>query len=225
MKKNIAAIIVAAGEGRRLGKKEKPLLKLAGKPLFYYSVEEFCKIKAIKKIILVLKLKNIPLARRLLKNPKLSFVEGGLRRQDSVYNGIVALQGEFKYIIVHDAARPFVKKELILKVIKELKKYPAVICGLPVNDTLKKVVNKEVRYTLPRDNIYQIQTPQGFRLDYLMKSYSHLKKQYFTDEASLLERINKRIKVIEGDVLNFKITYPYDIKLARMVLKANYAGE
>jgi 2-C-methyl-D-erythritol 4-phosphate cytidylyltransferase len=213
---NIAVIVVCAGEGKRLGKIEKPLLTFKGKPLFYHSVNVFIGIKNIKQIILVLKKNHFRLAKKLIRNKKVSFVEGGKERKDSVYNGLCALEKDIDYVLIHDGARPFVKKELVLKIIDSLRKYPAVICGIKVRDTLKIVKNGYVSYTLKRDDVYLIQTPQGFKKELILSAY-RLRNRKFYDDAQLLEIDKKRIKVVEGDIFNFKITYPQDILLAKIV--------
>ena len=98
--------------------------------------------------------------------------------------------------------------------MKELKKYPAVICGIAAKDTLKRVNKGLVKETLSRDDVYYIQTPQGFRKDDILKAYRKV-KQDVTDDAQLFERMGKKVKIVEGSSLNIKITYPEDVVLAK----------
>jgi 2-C-methyl-D-erythritol 4-phosphate cytidylyltransferase len=211
----IGAVIVCAGRGKRLGK-DKSILNLKGKPLFWYAVNTFQKIKKIKQIILVLKKSHFKLAKKLVKDKKVFLVEGGKERKDSVYNGLINLKKDIDYVLIHDGARPFVSKELILRIIRNLKKYPAVICGIKTRDTLKIIKNGFVKKTLKREEVFLIQTPQGFKKDLILSAYK-LKKKKIYDDAQVLEIIGKKIKVIEGDIFNFKITYPQDFHLAKVI--------
>lgn len=218
MKQKVAAVIVCAGKGKRLGKKDKATLKIGSKPIFYPSVSVFRKIKQIKQIILVLRKKNFALAAKYIKQGVI-LVEGGKERRDSVLNGLVKVGKDINYVLVHDGARPFITKELVLKVLKELKKYPAVVPAVAATDTLKLVKKGVVKKTLDRKCIYAVQTPQGFKKDLLLKAYKTVKKKV-TDDAKMIELLNKTVRVIAGDPHNFKITYLQDLKLAKAI---NYA--
>ena len=212
---NIGVVIACAGEGKRLGK-DKSILSLKGKPLFWYAVNTFQKIRKIKQIVLVLKKKHFKLAKKLIKNKKVSLVKGGREREDSVYNGLFNLKKDIDYVLIHDGARPFVSKELILRIIKNLRKYSAVICGIKTRDTLKIVEGGFVKKTLKRENIYLIQTPQGFKKNLILSAYKSKKKKIY-DDAQSLEIMGKKIKIVEGDIFNFKITYPEDLYLAKVI--------
>lgn len=233
----VGAVIVSAGKGRRLAKGDKAVLKLAGKPLFCRSLFCFEGIKAVKEIVLVLRKENFSLAARYIKGKKVTLAEGGSKRADSVFNGLSALSKDVEYVLVHDAARPFVSRPLVFKVLKELKRHPAVICGLKCPDTIKLVRRNFVKKTLDREGVYLIQTPQGFKKSVLLQACKKLRKKKetvpleiagkkrkiknlsaaLTDDARILESAGKRVKVIPGDLLNFKITYPEDLKLARII--------
>lgn len=217
LKMKVGVVIVSAGKGKRLARGDKAILKLEGKPLFCKSLSTFKGIKEIEEIVLVLRKSNFTLAKKCIKAKNITLVEGGVKRADSVFAGLSALSKDIEYVLIHDAARPFVTKKTILDMIKELKRHPAVICGLRCPDTLKLVKKSFVKKTLNREDVYLIQTPQGFRRKVIIQAYKKFRKRGLTDDAQMLEIIGKRIKVIPGDLLNFKITYPQDLKLAKAV--------
>ncbi|MBU2102732.1 MAG: 2-C-methyl-D-erythritol 4-phosphate cytidylyltransferase, partial [Candidatus Omnitrophica bacterium] len=130
----VATIILCAGRGRRLGV-DKTMLRLAGEPLFYHSVKVFSAIREIKEIVLVMRREHFSSARAIMgKSARIRIVEGGRERNHSVENGLHALSPDVTHVLIHDAARPFVRTRLIRRIITELKKFPAVICGLPCRD-------------------------------------------------------------------------------------------
>lgn len=217
MVSKVGVVIVSAGKGKRLAKGDKATLRLSGKPLFCKSLNTFKSIKGIKEIMLVLRKSNFTLAKKHIKGKSISLVEGGAKRADSVFKGLSALSKDIEHVLIHDGARPFVSKELVLNILKELKKHPAVVCGLRCPDTLKLVKKGTISKTLSRKDVYFIQTPQGFKKKAIVSAYERLRKKKLTDDAQMLEIIGKKIKVIPGDLLNFKITYPEDLKLAKII--------
>ena len=217
MKFNLGLVVVCAGKGTRF-KKDKAVLKIFKKPLFYRTLENFLRFLCFRQIVLVLCKKNFPLAKKLIKDKRVLLVEGGLRRRDSVCNGLTALGEDISHVLIHDGARPFVSKKVIQNIIKTLKKYPAVICGLPSQDTLKIVDKSFVKKTISRERVFLIQTPQGFKKALLIKAYN-LYKGKATDSSQVIEAIGKKVKVIDGCPMNFKITYPKDLVLAEAILK------
>ncbi len=214
----VAAVIVGAGFGKRIGKAKAAIL-LEGKPLFYYSLKTFLNCKAIGQVILVLQKKHFKIAKNFIDNKKVTLTAGGQTRKQSVINGLEKVREGIDFILIHDCARPFLKKQLILKVIKELKNYPAVIPGIKVKDTLKQVQKGLVKKTLNRENILSIQTPQGFRKNLLKSEYKKHKHLKITDSAKIFEKAGHPVKIVEGDRLNFKITYKEDIFLAKRIKK------
>ncbi|MBP7088693.1 MAG: 2-C-methyl-D-erythritol 4-phosphate cytidylyltransferase [Candidatus Omnitrophica bacterium] len=213
----VGVIIVCAGEGKRLGKIDKARLKLNGLLLFQYAVGIFLKIRPIKQVVLVLRKKDFSLAKRKIKDSRVIIVQGGKQRKDSVQNGLAALAKDINYVLIHDGARPFVSIRQINIILKELKIFPAVICGLESPDTLKIVKKEYVQKTIDRENIFLIQTPQGFKKTLLIKAYKKFRERNFTDDAQLLELLGQPIRLVPGEIANFKITYPQDIRLARAI--------
>ncbi|MCM8786891.1 MAG: 2-C-methyl-D-erythritol 4-phosphate cytidylyltransferase [Candidatus Omnitrophica bacterium] len=220
----IAVVLVCAGRGKRFSKKiDKVLIKIENEPLFYYTLKKFLNIKYIKQIILVLRKKNFNIAKRLLskfnKNFSIKIVEGGEERQNSVIKGLLALDDDITDVLIHDGARPFVKKKLIRSIIKNLHHFDAVVCGLNAKDTLKLNKNGFVESTLNRENIFYIQTPQGFKKDLIIRAYKNLRNKKVFDDAEAVELLGEKVKIIEGDPSNIKITYPEDIVLAKAIAK------
>ncbi|MBU0694745.1 MAG: 2-C-methyl-D-erythritol 4-phosphate cytidylyltransferase [Candidatus Omnitrophica bacterium] len=226
-------VIVCAGGGKRLGRIDKAVLRLKDKPLFYHAFRIFQEIKEIKQIVLVLRKNHIKLAKKLIpeseflplrqiitsggKNKRVLVVEGGQKRRDSVYNGLSALGTDVNYAIIHDGARPFADREVVLRILKELRNHPAVTCGIKSCDTLKLVDKGFIKQTLPRKDIFLIQTPQGFKKTLILEAHKKFGDRRVFDDAQLIELMGKRVKVVEGDIRNIKITYPKDILLARAI--------
>lgn len=215
----VGVVIVSAGEGKRLGKPDKASLRLNKKPLFWYSVNFFRGIKQIKQVVLVLNKRNFQLANKTVNKKGVLIVEGGRQRRDSVFNGLKVFKEDISHVLIHDGARPFVSKTTVLKVINALKTNNAVICGIKVPDTLKLIEKGFVKKTLNRENIFLAQTPQGFKKDLIVKAYSKEGTKKITDDAQAVELMGEKIKIIESDSRNFKITYPGDIVLAKALVK------
>jgi len=205
-----AALIVCAGAGKRFGA-DKAVLKINGKPMFAVGARLFSGLPQISQVVLVLRKKHFPLARRLLGD-KVTLVLGGKARRDSVYNGLKALGAEITHVLIHDGARPFVSRRTILKVLAGLKKHPAVICGTIATDTVKSVKNGFITRTLPREEIFLAQTPQGFKKDVILKAFAGQPGQPATDDARLVELLGKKVKIVIANRENIKITYPQDLK-------------
>jgi 2-C-methyl-D-erythritol 4-phosphate cytidylyltransferase len=158
----------------------------------------------------------------------LRLVPGGKERQDSVYNALKALKNEdeLEIVLVHDGVRPFFNGEQVRRLIQAARSHGAAVLGLPAQDTLKTVTAEgEVRQTLERRDIWQIQTPQAFRSELLADAYRKAYEDgfYGTDDTVLVERMGIRVKMIPGAATNFKITTPEDLALAEAIL-CNTAG-
>jgi len=216
----VGVVIVCAGSGKRLGSEDKAVLNLGGIPLFYHSLKVFESIREVKQIVLVLRRSHFALAERIIsvkagKKKKIALAEGGRERKNSVCNGLGALDKDIDYVLIHDGARPFIKKKVIERILEQLRKYPSVICAVSPNDTLKYVEKKYVKATLPRGKVLCVQTPQGFKKKLLMDAYAKLGERLAFDDAQAVEYLGRRVKIIEGDVDNIKITYPQDLRYAK----------
>jgi 2-C-methyl-D-erythritol 4-phosphate cytidylyltransferase len=214
-------IIPASGSGIRFtGKTPKQFIKIAGKELISHTLEKFNTISNIDSVIIAAQKKFFDGLIRIVFENKLNkvskIVEGGEKRMDSVYNALMNINCKKNdFIIIHDAVRPFVGKDLIQRLMLESKKFNSVIPGILINDTVKRTDKKLiVRNTVPRENLYRIQTPQIFRYDILVKSFEKAYRDNYigTDEAAIVEYAGYKIKLIEGEVSNIKITMKEDLK-------------
>ncbi len=217
-----AAVIVAAGEGRRFGG-PKQFALLGGRPLLERCVERFEGHGEIDAIVLVLP--DVPsgegLARRFRKVA--AVVAGGVRRQDSVRNGFGAIRGSGRdVVLIHDGARPLAGSDLISRVIEEAARSGAAVPVLPLEDTVKEVREGGILGTHDRSVLYRAQTPQGFFYEVLEEAFAAADREGFvgTDEASLVERTGRRVAAVAGDPRNIKITTPLDLKIAEALLEA-----
>jgi 2-C-methyl-D-erythritol 4-phosphate cytidylyltransferase len=225
--KNIA-IIVAAGKGKRMGRGyNKQYILLADKPIVAHTIEVFENMDLIDEIILVVGRGETDLAKKdiiykynLKKVVKI--VEGGTERQDSVYNGLKAIDGNCNIVLIHDGARPFVTDSIIEKSIKAAGDMGACVVAVRVKDTIK-VGNKnmEVDYTPDRDILWAVQTPQTFRYKLLLEAYERLQTDNtkVTDDAMLIEKLGHTVRIVEGSYENIKITTPEDLILGEGILK------
>jgi len=221
------AIIAAAGKGKRFGEKNpKQFYYLAGKPILCWTILQFEKCKGIDKIILVVPQGMKKWTEKLLF-PSYRFrkikeiTEGGKERNESVLKGLKKIDEDTNLVIVHDGVRPLISPLLIEKVIDETEKYGAVTLGLPVKETLKKIKGNWVKETLEKKEIYSIQTPQGFWKDLISEAYQKVEKSGWraSDDATLVEKLGHKVKVILGEEVNIKITTPQDVKIAEFLMK------
>jgi len=225
----ITAIIPAAGMGSRMGIREnKFYLELEDKPVLYHTLSNFVNNSFIDDIILVLQENEMNRCEKEIltlfnKNKnKIKMVKGGKSRKESVYNGIKRSPDDTDYIIIHDGARPLITQQIINNVIGALENEEAVTTGINVKDTIKvKDSNNYVVKTINRDNLTSIQTPQAFSYDLIKKAHqSTLYDKNITDDAYLIELMNKSVKIIKGSYENIKITTPIDITIAEEILKS-----
>jgi len=218
----VEVIVVAAGAGSRLKAKiPKALVLLKSKALITYCLKTFEQHPAISGVVVVgaqNSLSQFVRATRSFKKIR-AIVVGGVTRSDSVKCGLQVLLDQTKLVLVHDAARPFVDRAMIDRLIAALKKDKAAIVGVPVKCTVKRVdSNLMIRETPPREQLWEAQTPQGFHKDVLIKAHAKKLKQEATDDAFLVEHIGVKVKMVMGDYRNIKVTTPEDIILARQLL-------
>ncbi|MEW6455756.1 MAG: 2-C-methyl-D-erythritol 4-phosphate cytidylyltransferase [Acidobacteriota bacterium] len=219
----VITIIVAAGEGKRFGMEiPKQFTFLKGKPIIEWSVEAFEKNSRVKEIVVVLNSLNWgePLKEKFKKVKKI--VLGGKRRADSVFNGLREIRAKNDDIIlIHDGVRPIIDDKIINNVIKKTEKYGAVVPAIPVKDTVKQGKGNYVIRTLDRKKVFRIQTPQGFKFRWLIDAFNARLKRIkrITDDSYLLERIGKKVYMIQGSEENIKITEPIDLKFAEVIIE------
>lgn len=225
----ITAIIPAAGMGSRMKmSKNKLYINLDGKPVLYYTLKRFINNSFIDEVLVVLQDGEIEHFQNSIlnllgpKKNKINTVVGGKTRKESVFNGLKAAPEKTDYIIIHDGARPLVTDETINNVIGSLEEEEAITTGVKVKDTIKiKDHNNYVVKTVNRENLVNIQTPQAF--DYKLIKKAHQNKFFdknITDDAYLIELMNKKVKIIEGSYENIKITTQIDLTIAEEILKS-----
>jgi 2-C-methyl-D-erythritol 4-phosphate cytidylyltransferase len=239
----VFVIIPAAGLGTRMtsaasgkAKKASPskqFTELDGVPILIHTLRKFAACADVEEICVALRPDEINnFQARLEKDgrdilaKKVQLVAGGEHRQQSVANALAAIHAESDdVILVHDAVRPFVTREIIQEVIAAAQKYGAAIAGMPAQDTVKQVERTAegavITATLPRERVVMAQTPQGFRYGLLKKVFDEAAADGFTgtDEASLVERSGQEVAVVMGSPRNIKITTPADLELAEFFLK------
>lgn len=235
---NYIAIVMAAGQGRRMQSKvAKQYMEIHGKPMLYYSLKAF-QDSVVDEILVVVGEDEVDYCREHILdrygfNKVKAIVAGGKERYLSVYNAlqmveerIVAgiLEGDKRYVLIHDAARPLITKQIIEDAIQGVVSNKAIVVAVPSKDTIKIADETgTIEYTPKRSLTYIIQTPQAFEFDLLMKSYQEVMKctnLEITDDAMIVEHgSNQSIKIVEGNYKNIKVTTPEDIKIAEILLE------
>jgi 2-C-methyl-D-erythritol 4-phosphate cytidylyltransferase len=221
-KSKVCAIIVAAGESRRMNGTDKLMALLAGKPVLVWSIEAFQKSPRISRIILVNSQKNLEQVECMrIENAWTKVAEvctGGQRRQDSVAAGL-KLVGDCDWVIIHDGARPLITQDLIEKGLEAARETGAAIAAVPVIDTIKLAGSDMIVIeTPPRSNLWAVQTPQVFRFALIKEAYGQSKGD-FTDDAALVEQTGSKVKLFQGSYDNIKITAHQDLALAELLIK------
>ena len=233
MSHKVIAIVPSAGLGRRFGSDaNKPFQILGGKPLVVWALETLESVDAIEEIIPVLRKEDVERGIEVFRSYNISKTKrvaaGGKERQDSVYNGLKLIGDKNCIVLIHDGVRPFIEKDLIEKVTKELlkggkgglKSFDGVVFGVPVKDTIKEAESGIIKSTIRRDSLWAIQTPQVFPYKKISAAYKKSIKEgfYSTDDAALMERYGGKIKVIMGSYSNIKITTPDDLIFAEYLI-------
>lgn len=227
MKADVSVIMPAAGLSLRMGAGvRKPFLMIGEKPVFFYTLEKFCKLERVKEIIFVVNEKDrstvIEKWSDELKDYKVTkIVTGGEQRQDSISNGLSQLDPDTEIILVHDAVRPLVKQDEIEEVIKSTEEKGAAILASPMKLTVKRVnPSHEIIETVPRHDLWMAQTPQGFKRDLIINAYNKIKdtNEEFTDDAEVVEKAGHTVGIVSGSYDNIKITTREDLKLAELLL-------
>ncbi|MEQ8523829.1 2-C-methyl-D-erythritol 4-phosphate cytidylyltransferase [Gracilimonas sp.] len=222
----LSVIIPAAGSGERMASDiPKPFLKVGSKTILEHTISRFLEVPDVVQIIVATSKKYIPEIKSIFDQVPttldIQVVEGGKERQFSIYNALKLVSPNSELVAVHDAVRPFVRKQLIEECCSVASKVGGAVLGVPAKDTIKRVdKNKVIEDTPNRSFLWQAQTPQVFQKALLMKAYESALKDHFvgTDDASLVERVGGVIQMVEGDRENLKITYPIDLKIAELIL-------
>jgi 2-C-methyl-D-erythritol 4-phosphate cytidylyltransferase len=210
---------------------KKPFLSLAGRPIWQRSAEQFWNRDEVSKVYIVIAPEDRDDFRRrfghLLAFSNAEVVDGGAERWESVANALARIPAEVEFVAVHDAVRPLVSGSLIDAVFKAAQQHGAAMLAIPVADTLKHVdaATQRVTATVSRAGLWQAQTPQVFRRDWLLEAYAqrHTIADPITDDAQLLETVGHPVVVVPGSPLNLKITTKQDFELAEAILASRAA--
>ncbi len=226
MSKN-CAVIVAAGRGKRMKSNvNKQFIYIKGKPLLYYSINAFNKNSFIDNIVVVCAKNEIEYCRKNVVekynlNKVKKIVEGGRERQNSVFNGLKALEN-CDIVLIHDGARPFVTEKIIKDGIRYANMYGACACGMKPKDTIKsKGKNGFSKGTLSREGLFLVQTPQCFKYDLIYDCHKTVieEKIQATDDTMVVEYCRNKVYLYEGSYDNIKITTPEDLNVAESMLE------
>ncbi len=220
MQKNNLAIILSGGKGERFdSNKPKQFFKINQKTIIENSVDKFVNSKLFVKIIIVSHYKFINQTKELFNDRSIKIIEGGQTRQESVFNGLKEAK-KFKpsYVLIHDSVRPFFSENIINIILEKLNSFDAVIPSINVYDSIR-YSNKIDYRDLPRKNLKLIQTPQGYEFNSILEAHNKFKNQKFTDDSMIFYKSKKKIKLINGEFSNFKITTKEDLKLGKSLYK------
>ena len=234
----VTAIFPAAGKGKRMqAGMNKVLVELEGVPILVRTLARFSRCQAVDRLVVVVAAHEVDFvtdmltgAGRELGLKPWQVTAGGSERQYSVWNGIQAVQGaaDDDIILVHDAARPLVSEKTILETIRVAEANGAAIAAVPAKNTIK-LCNAvgEVVETPDRSRLWEVQTPQGFRRDILVRANQQAMAESFlgTDDASLVERLGQKVFIVESDYRNIKLTTPEDMVIAKAFLAAEEENE
>jgi 2-C-methyl-D-erythritol 4-phosphate cytidylyltransferase len=226
----ITAILLAAGDSLRLKSRVTPkqFLKLGKKKLYQFSLETFLKHQKIEQIVLVINDKFISQVQDEIKQYKklktIHVIAGGKTRQESSYLGLQYAKLHLKpdYVLIHDVARPMISAVLVDALISKLKNYPAMTLARQINDSLFVVDDKAtLNNYLGKNDIYLSQTPQAFEFETILKAHEHarqLKIKTAIDDASLLFLMGKKVHVVMGSRMNFKVVTEDDLLLLEKLI-------
>jgi 2-C-methyl-D-erythritol 4-phosphate cytidylyltransferase/2-C-methyl-D-erythritol 2,4-cyclodiphosphate synthase len=223
----ITAIIPAAGQGRRMNTgKNKAFLSIFGQSLLVRSALAISHCPEVEYLVVVVAEGEVEEARAMLSEVQglkpWEIVVGGSERQYSIANALRAIPKESTMILVHDAARPLIEAATISQLIEAVRKYKAAGVAVPVKDTIKVTDEESFAIETPRrDTLWSIQTPQGFDAQLLLTAYAKAEADNFcgTDDASLVERLGVKVKMVQGSYQNIKVTTPEDTIIAEAFLK------
>lgn len=221
--KTVTAVILVAGNSTRYGQnRNKNFENIQGKPVILYSLEEFHKNRYIDNILIGAKEEEIPIIKNILQKEQftkpIDMIVGGNSRQETVYHCIQ--QTEVDIVVIHDGARPAIKQEYINKCIEAMKNYKGATVGVPSKDTIKITdENNVVIQSTQRSNTWMIQTPQCFDRKTLLELHKKYETEEVTDDCMLLEKNQDKVKILEGDYTNIKITTYEDLEIMKKIMR------
>jgi len=214
-------IITAGGIGKRMGTDiPKQFIELNGKPILMHTINQFVAYNKNIQIIVVLPKNHIKYWEELVAKHQFKvqhqIAEGGQERFHSIKNGLALAKGDL--IGIHDAVRPFVSVEVINNCFEALNHHQAVIPVVSLKESIRKVSGQQSE-SVNRDDFKLVQTPQCFKKDIILKAYQQDYSDLFTDDASVVEQLNVPIHLVDGNDENIKITTPFDLEIANVLIK------
>ena len=232
--KKIFGVILAGGKGSRMGNVEKPkqFMELGGKPILVHTVEKFVIQPGFDEIIVLSPKQWLNHTQDILRKyipgvDKIRVIAGGDTRNETIMNAIDYIEKQFgltdeTIIVTHDSVRPFISHRILEENIQAAMEYGACDNVVPATDTIVCSENGEIISDIPdRSKMYQGQTPQSFKAKKLKELYvslSEKEKEILTDACKIMVLKGEKVQLIEGEVCNIKITYPYDMKVAEALL-------
>lgn len=231
----VFSVILAGGTGNRMGNTDKPkqFLTIKDKPIIIHTIEKFLAQPEFEKIIVLTPPMWIDHTKRIIDKfiggcDKIVVIAGGDTRNETIMNSIDYIEqnhtlDDDTIIVTHDSVRPFVTHRIIEENIKAAKTFGACDTVIPATDTIVESVDSGVISAIPeRKNMYQGQTPQSFKaknLRDIYRSLSNEERDILTDAAKILVMKGQKVQLVSGETYNIKITYPYDLKIARSLLE------
>jgi 2-C-methyl-D-erythritol 4-phosphate cytidylyltransferase len=217
----VAVIVPAGGVGARLGRRTpKQFLRIGGGAVLSRTLSHFRHHPSVVAIVVAAPAEHLARTRRLVgraNRTPVEIVAGGATRQDSVWNALQVAPADADIVLVHDAVRPFIDRQLVDAVVAAAVEHGAAICARPIAETVKRVRGGLVDSTLDRSELWAVQTPQGFRSALLREAHDKARRDgaVATDDAMLVERLGHPVHVVPGLAGNVKITTPDDLRRAR----------
>lgn len=221
----VTTVIVAGGKGKRMGAgKNKVFLTIEGREILHFTISAFEWNKNIDEIIVVTGSEDISECEKLIADSNFKKIacvtEGGKTRQESVFNGIKRAAGDI--VLIHDGARCLITDSEIDNVLEDCMRFGAAACGVKCKDTLKSIDEKGfILGTIDRESTYQIQTPQAFKREEILRLHQRAQRDGFsaTDDCMIAERYGVKVKISQGSYENIKLTTPEDMLLAENILR------
>mgnify|MGYP004506504419 FL=1 len=221
--KRCGAVIVAAGSASRMGGIDKVMAPLGGEPMIVKTVRTFQNCEAVGEIVVVTRQDLVAPIQELCRemDKVRAVVTGGASRQESVWLGLNAFSEKIQLAAVHDGARPLISWELIDRTVRAANSYGAAAPAIPVKDTIKVERSGLVESTPDRSRLRAVQTPQVFDFDLLRGALQKAREDgaEVTDDCSAVERLGMKIRLVEGEERNLKVTTPLDLKIAELLLE------
>ena len=215
--KNFSLIITAGGTSSRYGNKNKLLEKINDKTVIEETVSKFIDFDEIDEVIISANSSIIETLQELLNNPKVKIIEGGNTRQKSVYNALQVVKND--YVLIHDGARPLIRKDTIAYVLEAVLDKDAVTVMTKTTDPIKEVDSTgRIIRTIDRSKLYNTQTPQAFKTSIIKDAHEKLKDGNFTDDCSMLEELKIPVYIVNGSYTNIKITIKSDLDFAKLYI-------